>query len=408
MSVGSELDSDSGSDINVDENFLSVETNILSVDSDIPAYLHCCCDGALGHGDLLKWASKYEAVFDIYILYVLEACLQIAIICKNPHSHLALALLKTPPVIYLADLVWNCLSLYLAYVHPFLVNLDSKKYLNGTGLKGKNPGESHLQSVKGGQLYVCCAESYVLSNNATLDLIICMTPVMSSWLMQAEFEIESWDNQSVVSACAFIISQSAEAYHILFRHIFETAQLDTGLSVKLWHIHEPGIEAYCVELCHQMEGFCAVGHHCQLQDLDPYGQLKHFYHLCTVHFMRNLIPLQRVVTPKVYSAMLSFSFFEEQPNLERTLHTIQRGGHKARAQLKDKIKGLKFALPALYFPRSLILHDIWKAYGTNLNLSGGIMHACDYDNYMDASINIHNAYGIHIHDTVVTHVQRAF
>ncbi|KAL4064033.1 hypothetical protein J3A83DRAFT_4101809, partial [Scleroderma citrinum] len=196
-----------------------------------------------------------------------------------------------------------------------------------------------------------------------------------------EFEIESWDNQSfpaVVSACAFIISQSAEAYHILFRHIFETAQLDTGLSVKLWHIHEPGIEAlllnwvfieslclglgkYCVELCHQMEGFCAVGHHCQLQDLDPYGQLKHFYHLCTVHFMRNLIPLQRVVTPKVYSAMLSFSFFEEQPNLERTLHTIQRGGHKARAQLKDKIKGLKFALPALYFPRSLILHDIWKA-----------------------------------------------
>ncbi|KAI5985413.1 hypothetical protein EDC04DRAFT_2590279 [Pisolithus marmoratus] len=120
--------------------------------------------------------------------------------------------------------------------------------------------------------------------------------------------------------------------------------------------------------------------------------------------------------------MLSLSSFEEQPNLEATLETIQTGGRKAKAWLYDKIKGTKFALPALYFPKSLIPHDVWKACptttnsneqshcninqdGTNLTVLGGIMRAWDYDSHMETSINVHDTYGIHTHDTAATHVQ---
>ncbi|KAF9220840.1 hypothetical protein BS17DRAFT_643440, partial [Gyrodon lividus] len=64
--------------------------------------------------------------------------------------------------------------------------------------------------------------------------------------------------------------------------------------------------------------------------------------------------------------------------------------------LKDKIDGTKFALPALYFPKSLMPADFWKACptttngneqahrsinhdGVHLTLLGGIMRGYDYD-----------------------------
>ncbi|KAL4069992.1 hypothetical protein V8B97DRAFT_1872105, partial [Scleroderma yunnanense] len=232
---------------------------------------------------------------------------------------------------------------------------------------------------------------------------------------------------STVSARAFTTSQSAEAHHILFRCIFKIAQQDTNLLVKFCHIHKCGIEAmianghkgqglglgrYCVELCQGMEDFCSIEHDHRLKDLDPYDQLKCFYHLCVVHFLRNLVPLQNAVTPEVYGAMLSLSSFKAQPDLEMTLRTIQTGRHKAKAWLKDKITGTKFALPALYFPKSLIPCDIWKACptttnsneqshhninhdGTSLTILGEIMHTQDYDDQMDTSINMHATYGIH-------------
>ena len=93
------------------------------------------------------------------------------------------------------------------------------------------------------------------------------------------------------------------------------------------------------------------------------------------------------------------------------------------AWLKDKIEGTKFALPALYFPLSLIPSDVWQACptttngneqshrninwdGTNLTVLGGIMHAQEYDDRMEASINIHTIYGINTRDNVATHANR--
>ncbi|KAI6045942.1 hypothetical protein EDC04DRAFT_2515208, partial [Pisolithus marmoratus] len=84
---------------------------------------------------------------------------------------------------------------------------------------------------------------------------------------------------------------SADAHLILFRQIFEFAQYDTGLSVKFHHIHGCGIEAVIAD-GHKgqgldMEGFCSTEHQCRLQELDPYDHLRHFYCLCTVHFLQN-------------------------------------------------------------------------------------------------------------------------
>ena len=137
--------------------------------------------------------------------------------------------------------------------------------------------------------------------------------------------------------------------------------------------------------------------------------------------------------------MLSLSSFDEQPDIEHTLNIIRNGGRKAKgtihlhthiiktnyltAWLKDKIEGSKFALPALYFPRSLIPPDIWKACptttngnkqahcninqdGTNLTLLGGIMRGQEYDARAATSIDIHCTYGIHNHDKAATYTHR--
>ncbi|KIK99371.1 hypothetical protein PAXRUDRAFT_132185, partial [Paxillus rubicundulus Ve08.2h10] len=86
-------------------------------------------------------------------------------------------------------------------------------------------------------------------------------------------------------------------------------------------------------------------------------------------------------------------------------------------------EGTKFALPALYFPKSLMLAKIWKACpwttngneqahcsinqdGTNLTLLGGVMHGQDYDEQAATSIDIHNAYGMNICDRGSTHAHR--
>ncbi|KAL4073507.1 hypothetical protein J3A83DRAFT_4399834 [Scleroderma citrinum] len=304
----------------------------------------------------------------------------VVVICKSPHLHPAPAPLMTPPAIVaifkellldmnwgLADATPHCIMLNSGFIsqssptlsdlHLSFANLDhvcrlintlqAEKYPNGTSFKGVC--NLMQNEAEGGQRYVRCVETHILPKGSTFHLIICMSPTMSLQLLQAvqfsintsfkhlhkwqEFKIESWDHQhmrSVVSARAFTTSQSAEAHHILFRHIFEIAQQDTNLSVKFHHIHGCGIKAviadghkgqglglgrYCVELCQDIDDFCPIECCCQLRSLDPYDQL------------RNTVPAD------VYRAMLSLSSFEAQPDINRTLETIRNGGHKAKGIL---------------------------------------------------------------------------
>jgi len=92
--------------------------------------------------------------------------------------------------------------------------------------------------------------------------------------------------------------------------------------------------------------------------------------------------------------------------------------------LADKIEGTKFALPALYQPKSLIPLAIWKASplttngneqahrniyreGINLTLLAGIMKGMVYDQAAMVSIDTNNAFGINTRDTEATEAFRA-
>ncbi|KAJ7292092.1 hypothetical protein C8J57DRAFT_1212498 [Mycena rebaudengoi] len=210
-----------------------------------------------------------------------------------------------------------------------------------------------------------------------------------------EFEMETWelDNmKSVIGTCAFTTSQSAEAHVILFTRIFEIAFGDT----------EP------TRL---------------LRTLSPYDQLQRFLRLCTTHFKRNVDELRPYITPQVRSAMLSLSSSQVHPNIDDAFRTIVNGGHKAKAWLKDKRVGSKFALPALYQPASLIPLEIWKSApsttngneqahrninrdGVNLTVLGGIMRGMQYDARAMGALELHSSQGVYSRDQTATHFRR--
>ncbi|KAG2085471.1 uncharacterized protein F5147DRAFT_659501 [Suillus discolor] len=121
--------------------------------------------------------------------------------------------------------------------------------------------------------------------------------------------------------------------------------------------------------------------------------------------------------------MLSLGSAEAHPNIQMTLSIIHRGGKKAQAWLKDK-ESSKFALPAIYWPMSLIPIAIWKASptttngneqahrninrdGINLTLLAGIMHGYQYDVCAASSIDLHIMHGINTRDYESTHLYRA-
>ncbi|KAG1865181.1 hypothetical protein C8R48DRAFT_672460 [Suillus tomentosus] len=238
-------------------------------------------------------------------------------------------------------------------------------------------------------------------DDSSFRLVICMTSRMSQHLLSSkhlsidtsfkcvqgwqEFEIESWDDghmRSMVSARAMTTSQTAEAHLILFQQIFEIATQDTGVPVAFRHIHGFGIES-----------IIADGHR---------GQAK---------------ALHSQVSKNVYNAMLSLASAEAHPNIQTTLSIIRR------AWLKDK-ESSKFALPAIYWPMSLIPIAIWKASptttngneqahrninrdGINLTLLAGIMRGYQYDVCAASSIDLHIMHGINTRDNESTHLYQA-
>lgn len=144
-----------------------------------------------------------------------------------------------------------------------------------------------------------------------------------------------------------------------------------------------------------------------------------------------------MVQSNVYNVILSVSSFEAHPNFDNTLRIIRNGGKKAKgtshlhkltgsnkytAWLKDKEDGI-FAIPALYFPKSLMPAKFWKACptitngneqahrninrdGINLTLLRGVMHGQDYNERINSSIDVQSTYGIQLRDQRLTHVHR--
>ncbi|KAG1801282.1 uncharacterized protein BJ212DRAFT_1286563, partial [Suillus subaureus] len=365
-------------------------------------------------------------------------------------------------------------------LHPSLANLDhvqrlittlqNKKYPSGTGFEGACLLANEHASLPPEQCYVHCAEVHPIEHGKELKLVICMTTKMSQHLLQAkhlsidtsfkhaqgwqEFEIESWDVDhiclycgntysshylAVVGARAFTMSQTAKAHVILFQHIFEIASADTGLPIMFHHIHGTGFETviadshkgqglslgmYCVQLCCSVTAQCIYEPHHHICDLNPYDHLRCFFHTCVAHYKRNILSLCTHVSQDIFSAMLSLATSEHHPDLNATLNIIWNGGLKASAWLRDKLDGMKFALPAIYQPSSLIPLHLWRASpattnrneqahcnayreGVHLTLLTGLMKGMRFDQGAMMSINKHTSFGIATHDHEATHIHRA-
>ncbi|KAJ7493180.1 hypothetical protein B0H11DRAFT_2277283 [Mycena galericulata] len=354
----------------------------------------------------------------------------------------------------------------LSELHPSLGNLDHVRryidalrkllYPEGTGLEGAELLlKEHLQLPEHDQ-YVRCVETHTLDDGKLFHLVICMFRAMSEHLMRTkmlsldtafkrihgkweEFEMETWDVKEMrFGTRAFTTSQSAQAHLILFTRIFEIASSDTGIPVQFRHIHGAGMELwiadghkgqglgagmFCQSLCEDSDSFCPIEPSRLLRDLTPADHLRRFYRYCKTHYKRNIDELRPYTTRPVRKAMLSLASSHEHPDLDGALKIIENGGRKAKAWLKDKISGTKFALPALYQPMSLIPLEIWKAApsttngneqahrninrdGVNLTILGGIMRGMQYDARAMAALSLHSSLGIYHRDQTSTHFRR--
>ncbi|KAJ7719857.1 hypothetical protein B0H14DRAFT_2412069 [Mycena olivaceomarginata] len=121
--------------------------------------------------------------------------------------------------------------------------------------------------------------------------------------------------------------------------------------------------------------------------------------------------------------MLSLSSSQVHPDLNGAFRIIENGGRKAKAWLKDKQVGSKFALPALYQPASLIPLEIWKSApsttngnkqshhnvnrdGVNLTMLGAIMRGMQYDARAMGALELHASQGIYSRDQTAPHFRR--
>ncbi|KAJ7728102.1 hypothetical protein B0H16DRAFT_1331143 [Mycena metata] len=357
----------------------------------------------------------------------------------------------------------------LAALHPSLGNLDHvRRYIDelrhvlfpeGTGFEGAELLAAQHQLLPKDEQYVRCAETHTIEDGKTFHLVICMLRSMSDVLVRSknlsldtafkrlngkwqEFEMETWElNQmkSVIGTRAFTTSQSAQAHLILFTRIFEIAHADTGVPCRFRHIHGEGYELWITDshkgqalgagmFCQKLSAdlgdvYCPMEPTKLLRTLDPYEHLRRFLRFCTVHNKRNIDKLKPYTTQKVRSAMLSLSSSQVHPDLEGAFRTIENGGRKAKAWLKDKRVGSKFAIPALYQPASLIPLEIWKSApsttngneqahrninrdGVNLTMLGGIMRGMQYDARAMGTLKLHSMHGIYTRDQTATHFRR--
>ncbi|KAJ7633292.1 hypothetical protein FB45DRAFT_1148985 [Roridomyces roridus] len=357
----------------------------------------------------------------------------------------------------------------LAALHPSLGNLDHvRRYIDelrhvlfpmGTDFEGAQLLAAQHSELPEAEQYVRCAEIHAIEGGKPFYLVICMLRSMSARLMRAkklsldtafkrvngkwqEFEMETWDldgMKSVIGTRAFTTSQSAQAHLILFTRIFEIAQADTGIPCRFRHIHGDGFELwiadshkgqslgagmFCQQLCANLgDIYCPIEPTRLLRTLNPYEQASRFLRYCTTHYVRNVDKIRPYITTKVRNAMLSLSSSQSHPDFEGALRTIENGGPKANAWLKDKISGNKCALPALYQPASLIPLEIWKSApsttngneqahrninrdGVNLTMLGAIMRGMQYDARAIGSLELYSTKGIYSRDQISTHFRR--
>ncbi|KZV86821.1 hypothetical protein EXIGLDRAFT_774231 [Exidia glandulosa HHB12029] len=352
----------------------------------------------------------------------------------------------------------------LAHLHPSLGNYDHVAYLinclrkqeypNGTGLDAARELLARNSTVSTDLHYVRAVEERLLKGK-TVQFVICMFPAQSVTLQRArritidtafkrvkgwyEFEIEAWDdsaNASMTVARVFLNSLTREAHFEVLKCLNGVIEIDTGSHIKFSYLHGRGMGWDTVHADQHKGQAMGVGDlaswiaartlaadhpSCRYSVLE---HLLHFYMLCIAHFFRNLLKIKTKVPPNVYAAMLSLASPEPLPDFNHTIALIRSGPKAANDWLEDKLTGSPFALPALYWPKSKIPLEIWKAAprttngneqahrsvnrdGTQLSLLAGIERGLQHDWRLLSSRETLAEYGVHTRYQVPDHFRRA-
>ncbi|KAF8520313.1 hypothetical protein JB92DRAFT_3082143 [Gautieria morchelliformis] len=371
-------------------------------------------------------------------------------------------------------------------LHPSLGNLDHTSRLinelrgeneffpHGTGLPGAVALLEQHAELPHERQYVRVVETVELAGHDPFSIIICMLPRMSALLLSTchtsidtsfkradgyeEFEIEAWFPdvmKSIVCARVFVMSQSATAHLHMFQHLFAIAKQDTGHQAQFRHIHGAGYETFvadthkgqalglgqfCIKLSEDIPHQCQYSCACQLNNLNAYKHLQHFFIMCTNHFQRGIHKLGNMISDDVRCAMHSLAMAYLLPDLSHTMRVVHEGGPKAAgishdcylrqyyshpaAWLEDKTVSSPFVIPAIYQPANKIPLAIWQASpsmsngnekahcnvnrdSTYLTLLAAIMRGLQYDEHAVAALQLMDTAGIHPRDQLPTEYRRA-
>ncbi|KIJ40774.1 hypothetical protein M422DRAFT_256193 [Sphaerobolus stellatus SS14] len=259
-----------------------------------------------------------------------------------------------------------------------------------------------------------------------------------------EFEIKAWFpsyNRSVIVSWAFITSQSAAAHLLLFKCIFQVAEVDTGKPFRIRHIHGDGLDSvtadehwgqavgfgmFCQELSKGMMGYCAYEQTKAIHNLSAYDHLKRLYRYCFSHYTHHVGELRGYVEGEVLTAMMSLTSVDALPVhvYEKILHIIHNSGKKGKDWLKDKEAGEGWPMAAIYWGKSFMPLSVWKAApstsngneqahrninrdGIKLSILAGTMKGYHLDSRAMSMLEVEELLGIDTNDPAATHFRRS-
>ncbi|KIJ46901.1 hypothetical protein M422DRAFT_249642 [Sphaerobolus stellatus SS14] len=248
-------------------------------------------------------------------------------------------------------------------------------------------------------------------------------------------------NRSIVVSRAFITSQSAAAHFLLFRRIFQVAEVDTGKPFRIRHIHGDGLDSvtadghqgqavgfgrFCQELSKGMMGYCAYEQTKALHKLSAYDHLKRVYRYCFSHYIWHVVELRGHIEGEVLTAMMSLASADALPAdvYEKILFIIHNSGKKGKDWLKDKEAGEGWPMAAIYWGKSFMPLSVWKAApstsngneqahrninrdGIKLSILAGAMIGYHLDSRVMSMLEVGELLGIDTNNQATTHFRRS-
>ncbi|KAJ3932031.1 MAG: hypothetical protein NXY57DRAFT_870509, partial [Lentinula lateritia] len=298
------------------------------------------------------------------------------------------------------------------------VYIDAMKrtcFLSGTGWRGA----SRLYLASRRPIYLMFAQdSNIPDQNNVLRIVICMTPEASARFIKAQHlqndiafkhVIDKYPFNIYISYIfrpigitychVFMTRQTAFAHHLVLKELNEILRVDTGRTLRWWHIHGESIDdndGHILNWVVDQHGGQAkeIGLYLQdvarslpiksdfhqplqtIQDLGRYDHLRRFLTLCTTHFSRNI--RKCAVTDEVRNLMRSLVCIRHD-DWDGTIRLINElGGRPGQSITLNLLyysdwtadnTGAQFAFPGICWEESYIPLEIWNARRRDSNIS---------------------------------------